>query len=337
MKKIIILCLIGLAGQARAGSKPDWVEGPSAKYPRALYVVGVGLGDDRDSARDRARGEIARIFSSLVTVDTSLSETETNLKGTDGQSSNFSQTVSQNVRTASKKMLEGVEVVEEWKDEASKQHYALAVLERAKGRSALQERLADFDAQAQRWKAAMDAATEKLPRVKAAMKLLALLKARAEVNSELRVLDPEGKGQAGPLDEAALRPLAAKAVADLDVFVDASGSGAEAMETALVKSLNALGFEATAGSAPAATDILVESKVETKPVESADPRWKFARAAVTVSLKDSRTGKIFLRFDASDRQASADYNEAVRRALASLGRKVAPQVHDAVTDYFENQ
>lgn len=337
MNTSILLPLLFFLVSPPAHAKPDWIEGPSAKYPRALYVVGVGQGDDRDSARERARGEIAKIFSSLVSVDTSLAETETNLKGSGADSSSFSQSVSQNVRTTSKKMLEGVEVVEEWKDEASRQHYALAVLERAKGRAALQERLSEFDAQARQWKQALETAAEKLPRVKAAMKLLALLKARGELNAELRVLDPEGKGQPNPLDEAALRPLAAKAVADLDVYVDVSGPGAEAVETAVVKSLNALGFEASSAGAAASADIVVEARVQVKPMGGADPRWKFARAWATVSLKDNKAGKTFLRFDASARQASADYEEAQRRVYAALGRKVAPQIHEAVTEYFENQ
>jgi hypothetical protein len=65
--------------------------------------------------------------------------------------------------------------------------------------------------------------------------------------------------------------------------------------------------------------------------------WKWARSSVTVSLKDAATSKTFLQFEASERQASADYREAVRRSLAALGKKVSLQISDGITTYFENQ
>ena len=96
--------------------------------------------------------------------------------------------------------------------------YALAVLEKAKGVSAVTDKIADFDAQVKQYYAQMMQATDKLPKVKAAMKLLALFKARKELEGELRVLD--GKGMPNPVDEAAVRATAAKTLSDLDVIVD---------------------------------------------------------------------------------------------------------------------
>lgn len=324
----IMLCL---ALAAAAGGKPDWVDGPSKKYPRSAYLVGVGSADDQEAARDRARGEIARIFSSLVIVETEVDESETNSSG----ASSFSQNVAQNVRTASRKMLEGVEVVSEWQDPASRVHFALAVLERAKGRSALEDRVRDLDKQATEWQAALDKADGKLPRVKAAMKVLALLRGREELNSELRVLDAGGKGLLSPLDAGVLKSRAAKALSELDVAVDLKGSKSDELETGVVQALNSLGLEASPGAATG--DVIVQGKVETKPVEGSDPRWKFARSTITLSLKDGKSGKVFVRLDASERQAATDYQEAVRRSLSSLGKKIGPDVHEAVTRYFENQ
>ena len=54
----------------------------------------------------------------------------------------------------------------------------------------------------------MGAASDKLGKVKAAMKLLAILKARAELNGDVRVLDASGKGLPAPSRRppCALRP-----------------------------------------------------------------------------------------------------------------------------------
>lgn len=207
------------ASAAKAG-RPDWVDGASRQYPRDRYLVGVGMADDRAAAADRARAEIAKIFTAQVSVTENVNESETNSKKGSKTENSFSQAISQSLQTVSKKMLEGVEVVENWKDGATMQQYALAVLDRAKALAALKDKLDDFDKQSQQWKAQMDSSSDKVGKVKAAMKLLALLKARADLNGDLRVLDAGGKGAPSPFDEAALRAEAAKTVSELDVVVD---------------------------------------------------------------------------------------------------------------------
>ncbi len=214
----VILC--ACAAGAKAGSKPDWVDGTSRSYPRERYLIGVGMGDDRATASDRARSEISKIFTTNVNVTTNLNESESTSKQGSKTENSFSQAISQSLQTASKKALEGVEVAENWKDDATRQQYALAVLDRSKALAAVKDKIDDFDQQAQQWKAQMDSASDKVGKVKAAMKLLALLKARAELNSELRVLDAGGKTLPSPFDEAAVRVAAAKTVAELDVIVD---------------------------------------------------------------------------------------------------------------------
>lgn len=216
----IMLSVMLCASAAKAGSRPDWVDGTSRQYPRENYLVGVGMGDDRATASDRARSEISKIFTTLVDVTTNLSESESTAKQEAKTENSFSQAISQSLRTASRKALEGVEVVENWKDGGTMQQYALAVLDRSKALAAVKDKIEEFDKQAQQWKSQMDQASDKVGKVKAAMKLLSILKARSQLNEELRVLDAGGKTVPSPFDEAALRAQAAKTVSELDVIVD---------------------------------------------------------------------------------------------------------------------
>ena len=50
----------------RGGSAPGWVAGESARYPRETYLTGVGFGDSRATAEDRAYAAISRIFEAEV-------------------------------------------------------------------------------------------------------------------------------------------------------------------------------------------------------------------------------------------------------------------------------
>ena len=169
------------------------------------------------------------------------------------------------------------------------------------------------------------------------MKLLVLFKGRADLNAEHRVLSGSGRGRPSPVNETEVRPRAAKAMAELDVYVDVSGSEASEIETGIVRSLNKLGFGATAGAARGSFDIVVEGKLNTKRLKGRDSRWKWARSSVTVSIKDGRDSRIFSRFDASNRQASIDFTEAARRSRVNLAKKVSKRIDSAIREYFENQ
>ncbi len=318
-----------------SGGRPIWVEGESSKWTRALNVLGVGSGDDEGSAADRARGEISRVFSSAVSVNTTVDESETNLTSGGKTNTSFSQLIAEKVQTASKKMLEGVEIVERWKDSASARYYALAVLNKGKAMGAVTEKTTALDSEAAQWKTALDGAVDKFERAKAAAKLSALLKGRLDLENDRRVLG--GGAFPSTVDFAAAKTAATKALAALDVIVIATGDHAEDLETGIVSGLVATGLMAKRGAPGDKGDLVVESKSGAQTVEGGDERWKWSRATATIALREGREDKIFARFDASDRQASADPGEARRRAAAGLAKKAAEMVTAAITDFFSNQ
>jgi hypothetical protein len=314
--------------------RPDWVDNHSMEYPREKFVTGVGAADDRQTAEERSRGEIAKVFSSNIMVDTTVSETEDNAnQGGAATKASFSQSVSQNVRTTSKKVLEGVSVVENWQDPATKVYYALAVLDRSKARAALADKLGGIDSQVLQLKQQLDSG-DRLSKARAGMRTLRLLKARTELNNELRVVDETGQGLKAAYEETSIKPAAAKAVAALEVAVEMSGDGAPEVETGIVSGLNAFGIQALKGSKGDA-DLGVLGSVETKAMQGDGSRWQWARTTVTLALKDPKTGKVVSQFDASDREASADYNEAARRSRVELAKRVSDKLSAAITQYFE--
>lgn len=316
------------------GARPNWVEGESPRWPRAQNVLGVGSGDDEETAADRARGEISRVFSSAVSVDTTVDESETNLTQGGKTNASFSQLVAQKVQTASRKMLEGVEVVERWKDGATGRYYALAVLNKGKAMGAVEEKTSALDADAAQWKTRLDAAGDRFERAKAAAKLSALLKGRLELENDRRVLG--GGSLASTLDVSAAKAAARKALEALDVVVIATGDHAEEVETGIVTGLAASGLMAKRGNPGDKGDLVVESKSAAQVIENGDKSWKWSRANATVTLKDGRDDRSFTRFDVTDRQASADAGEARRRAAAGLAKAAAEKVSAAISAFFEN-
>ncbi|MFA6318862.1 MAG: LPP20 family lipoprotein [Elusimicrobiota bacterium] len=345
---IIAAILTLAAASASAKGKPEWaVKGTCGEYPREMYMLGVGLADNESVAKERARSEISKIFRTDITATTESSMSETN-RGSGGKTErSFSVSAQEQVRSATQEVQEGVEIVDQWQDPATRVYYSLAAIERDKAKAIIGGKIEDLDRQAQEYSSQLDAAGEKLARIKAAMRFLALLKSRDALNEKYRVVDPAGK--TSPFNSAQIKGLANKAIAALEVYVDfectMKGEGGERrsecgdeVETGIIKGLNSFGFEALTAGAPAEMDILVQGKVETGPLKSdRSADWKWARSTVTVSLKDGRTSKTIQRFDVTDRQASGDYDEAARRSRVSLAKKVSQAVRDATTEYFENQ
>lgn len=315
------------------GPRPDWLEGDGSEFPRARYVTGVGSADEDSAASDRARGEVARVFSADVSVNTSLDESESTLGRDGARSESFSQSVAQSVRTATRKALEGVDVVRRWRDPSGR-WYALAVLPKAQALLAVTEKLQDLDEQAAAWKAALNRASGRFDKAVAAAKLLALAKAREPLATERRVLG--GGGEPGD-DLGAVKAEAAQALAALNVRVSATGEGADAVATGLVSGLNAAGLSAKLTADEDSADVTASAAVSVQPGEGGDLRWKWARAVATIDLRDARSGKTFSRFELYDREASADAGEARRRALAALAKKASARVKSALDDFFANQ
>lgn len=315
------------------GPRPSWIEGDGPEFPRARYVTGVGSADDDASAADRARGEVARVFTADITASSLVNESESTSKTNGKEEHSFSQTVAQNVQTATKKVLEGVDIVARWKDPTGR-YYALAALEKSQALEGIAAKEKEISNEASGFKDALASAPDNFARAKAAAKLMALARSLTDLAAEKRVL---GGGADTALDLGALRASAAKALAALDVVVAVEGEGADAASSAIATGLNGAGLTAKRGAAADKSDVLAAAKISVDEQASGDPKWKRYRAVATVSLQDGRDGKVFSNFDVTAREDATDLGEARRRCLASIAKKTAAQVTSSINDFFANQ
>ena len=323
------------AASSVGGPRPAWVDGESMDFPRSRFIVGVGNADDESTAADRARGEVARVFTVDVAVNTSSEQSESTQNSGGKTATSFSSSVAEKVRTATKKVLEGVDVVARWHDTGNARYYALAALPKDQALLAVTEKAHEIDAEAATYKAQLASATDAFGRAKAAAKLLALAKAMPGLEADSRVLG--GGALGGEFDFASARADAGKALSALNVVVGASGDGADAVQTAVVSGLNAVGLSAKSGAAGDKSDLTATATVAVAEQSAGDPRWKRSRATATVSLADGRTGGVFATFDVTAREDATDPAEARRRSLASLAKSTAEKVTTAINDFFANQ
>jgi hypothetical protein len=243
----------------------------------------------------------------------------------------------QAVRSTSQKVLEGVEIARSWREAATGRYYSLAVLDRARALAAMTDKMQELDGQASDLQAKLAASPEKFDKVKYALRLRSMMKARAALAGDIRVLAPGERADAGFNADAAA-DASAKALGQLDVAV-IMADGAAAVRSAIIGALGAIGLDGREAKGPEGADIAVDCTAQFVPLADADPRsaWKWSRGTASVSMKDVKTSKVFLNFDASAKEASASESEARSRAEVSLGKKIAAEIGRGIDSYFGTQ
>ncbi len=347
MHKIYPLALLGFFASACASiptaqnsftvQKPAWVNGSDDHYPNSFYLTGVGAGGSQAAAGNSARAEIAKVISSHVTVQDRVSESQ-GMQVKNGRSKDtFSQSVSQAVEVASQEVLQGVRIVNYWENPVTKNYYAFAVMDRQKASIGLNDKISRIDQELKDWDEHLKTSKEKFKRARAAMKVLALLKAREHLAQELQVISATGQVPSAPINESQAKFMVAKALSALIVSVHVLGENAGATETGVVQGLNGLGISAVVDYSTQTPDILIKGQVSSEKLTQLPPPWKWGKSQATISIENARSKKIFSQFAAEDREASSiSHSDAVSRSETALGKKVAQKIHDAIASYFEN-
>ena len=150
----ILLCLLAGACAGTLGGesgRPDWIDGQSSKYPPTLYLSGQGSAKTAQDAKDRARSELAKQFEVAVRERSQQSQTFSRQQNGDEIMQSLDQKISRQLLTFSSQSLQGVQIVEQWHDEANNQHHALAVLSRNRARHQFEQEIRALDDQSRQW------------------------------------------------------------------------------------------------------------------------------------------------------------------------------------------
>ncbi len=142
------LLVIGCSGRTmvesdlRIKGAPDWVnEGTQTiKDRRGRLIHGIGSAPDmgdmslqKTTADDRARAEVARIFTSMMDVVSQDYTASTR----SGDQSSSEQTISREIKNYTRQNLSGVRIIAHWRDKRTGTIYALAELDMKKAKNIL--------------------------------------------------------------------------------------------------------------------------------------------------------------------------------------------------------
>lgn len=320
------LPLFDTAGVVLAAAKPDWVDGPSTKYPEASYLLGVGSGDTRQRAEESAYAALARIFR--VEIRSATREREDFRQTEKGKQIEIDRTVDLRNQTevSTQKVLEQTRIAERWIDSVSKVHYALAVLDRAKSASALRQRSLDAEMEAREWEARAKKSADPLDQARALHKALLAARKTELYESDIRVIQPTGQGdglktRAALLDDQ-LKTLLSRSF-KVDVQID--GPQAAAVRDAILAGLHDKGF--TSGGEG---DLLIKGRVGLEETDLKDPKWRYIRWTADLTLTHREGQREFGRILRSGKEGHLTPKEAERKAQAALQKELSETVGESV-------
>ncbi len=326
----VALLLFDTTGRLLAAEKPDWVDGPSAEYPEAAYLTGVGSGDTRQRAEDSAYAALARTFR--AEIRTTTHEREDFRQTEKGKTIEIDRTVDLKNQTevSTQKVLEQVRIAERWADPASKVHYALAVLDRAKSASALRQKSLDAEMEAREWEARAKKSTDPLDQARALHKALLAARQTEVYDSDLRVIQPGGRGDGLKVSAAALEDQLKNLLGrSFRVDVQIDGPQATAVRDAILAGLHEKGF-----SSGGEGDLLIKGKVGLEEADLKDPQWHYLRWTADLTLIQMENQKEFGRIQRSGKEGHLTAKEAERKTLAALQKEISETVGETVLNFI---
>ncbi len=281
----ILLCLFATACASTPddGVRPDWIDGQSGQYPQALYLSGQGSALTPQDAKDRARSELAKQFEVAVRERGQQSQTFSSQQA-DGESiQTLDQKISRRLLTSTSKSLQGVQIVEQWRDAANDQHYALAVLSRGRARFQFEQEISALDDQSQQWLRRAEGENTPLKRAGLVQQAIAAQQQRIVVQSSLQVVDNSGRGKPPVMSLAELERSRDALLNRITLLPSASGALAPELTELLSAASAGAGFK-IGNSAEADYRLMLEAQLDPVIEQSG---WYWMRGTLQLNLVDN--------------------------------------------------
>lgn len=224
--------------------RPDWVLGQSAKYPAGSYLMGRGQADNMAVAKDRARADLAKIFS----VNISEQSKDVSSYTQTGAGVQNTADVSRSISTGTNQVLSGVEISDTWQDPQSQQYYALATLSRAKADASLRQQITDLDASTQAYMSQANGSPDLFDKIAAATGAVNAQQTRAGLQTMLQVVDITGRGIPPQWPLGKLQGDRGALLKQLQITASADGSDADDVKKMLAGALANAGFTVQDGA-----------------------------------------------------------------------------------------
>ncbi len=230
--------------RTKKGKRPAWVDGESSEYPASFYMTGVGYAPDRQTAENKARAEISKIFYSEIDASNRAYEEylQTTYKGKSKTRESIN--IEDITKISTQKVLSGVSIAQVYQQSRpEKLFYALAILDREQTKRILRQKIAQLDQDIQKLLADSQIEKDKLIQIKYLNTCIEKHIIRQAYNTELRIVTRSGEGIPPSISFTEIKKqLTDILLRDFLIALSVKGTRSSDIREALVEALNKKGF-----------------------------------------------------------------------------------------------
>ena len=310
-----------------ADGQPDWVNAEPVDYPNASYVYATGSASKAELAKDRALGNLAKIFELQIRESSTTTEDVQAHKSEGVESVQSTARIASKVNVHTDKMINGARIAEQWQSPDDLTHYALAVLDRAQAGNNIRSEINRLDRETAFMIANADSRQQALQKVADLQDAILMQSERNSLQKTLKIIDLNGTGKPSgwslaeliEQQEQALQSLSIRAV----VLVDSVGGLDRILQAAM----------ANAGFAPSSDDggFTLAAGMETQDAMVKEG-WYWLRGMLVVRLADP-DGTILGNKSWPLKVSSVQQNQLNERMLVEIDKKLKSELKSAVLGF----
>jgi hypothetical protein len=326
---ILFVVFVLLTGCATKPIQPDWINGDSATYKSAQYLIGRGQSSTQEEAKDRARADIAKVFQVAVVVDSEDVQTFKSLPTGNGEGQ-YENQVSRHVSTRTDQIVNGIQIAELWQDPTSKTYYVLVILPRLQTAAGLRQQIGQLDEVTGNYISQSRNQTDLFLKIAAANQALESQQDRDALQKSLQVVDITGRGLEAQWNSAKLR-------ADLDALLkrvriatqttDDSPSGFDVIVSG---ALAQAGFLIETGKQP---DFTLQARLNLTDLGLKEG-WYWQRGTIEITLTEVGAGRVRGTQRWAVKSSAPDKESSIKRALNQADLLLKQELGTAIIKMF---
>lgn len=337
IKNMLVLGCVVLAGCSLsaavmdADERPDWVDGEPGKYPNARYVYATGSASTAELARDRALGNLAKVFELQIQESSTTTQDVQTLTTDDVESVESSARIASKINIHTDKMIKGARIAEQWQNPEELTHYALAVLDRTQAGNNVRGELNRLDREIAFTMTNADSRQDLLAKIADLQHAIEMQTERDSLQSTLKIIDLDGIGKPSGWSLAELTEQQAQALKSLNmrgvVVTDSVGQLDQVLQAAMAKA----GFAESSGE----VGYTLSASTETQEPEQKEG-WFWLRGALNVRLANPE-GAVLGNKSWPLKVSALQKNQLKQRMLAEVESRLDSELKSTVLGFATGQ
>jgi hypothetical protein len=284
VQKYILVVSMVLSGCLQSSAivnadQPDWVNAEAKHYPNAQYVVANGSADNPETAKQRALGNLSKVFELHIRESATTTQDVQSHKQAGVETVSSTQRIDSRVNVSTSKIIDGARIAEQWQHPEDRTYYALAVLDRQQAGNNIRGQIDELDAESRIELDRVGKEADPLLQVAALQRVLNNQEQRAALQKTLKVIDLSGRGAEPVWNRAQLRAQMDQALAALRMTAEIIGDPIGDLEVVLRGAMAHAGM--VAATAPGGYRL--QLGVDAEPVFQ-QQNWHWQRATMKLSL-----------------------------------------------------